>query len=152
MNTENRFWSKVSIRTVEECWEWKGCLSKGNRGGYGEFKHNGRVYKSHRMAWMLINGEIPDGLLVCHKCDNRKCCNPNHLFLGTVQDNNLDRNTKGRTGSSKGESHPLHKLSTQDVLEIQNSSLSQRKLASIYGVGQSHIQRVKTKQVWKHVS
>ena len=105
MNLEERFWSKIDVRKKDDCWEWK----RGSRGnGYGCFKYDGKVIDSHRMVWFLIYGEFPE-LLVCHTCDNRKCCNPNHLFLGTYKDNVDDMMEKGRHGAKKGELNPLYK-------------------------------------------
>ena len=93
-----RFWEKVY---KSACWNWTGSL---NEKGYGLFRIGGRkgkAEKAHRVSWEMFNGPIPENLHVLHLCDNRKCVNPEHLFLGTHQDNMKDMMTKGRCGIRK---------------------------------------------------
>lgn len=93
----SRFWSCVDVNGNRgSCWEWKLCPSAV---GYGRIGYQNLVFYAHRIAWIVTHGLIPEGLLVCHKCDNRLCCNPDHLFLGSRLDNVQDMVTKGRNAS-----------------------------------------------------
>lgn len=100
---EDRFWSQVSQGDVQECWEWQSCL---NPNGYGRIGHGGRGGRkcaAHRVSWEIHYGAIPDSLWVLHKCDNPACVNPNHLFLGSHQDNMDDMIAKGRAAWQKND-------------------------------------------------
>src|SRR3990167_9699429 len=102
------FYRYVEISLVNGCWNWTGSL---NRFGYGLASGHKIGHKSaHRVSWVLYNGEIPVGMQVCHKCDNRKCVNPDHLFLGTATENAKDKYKKGRAKHPFGEGNPKSKL------------------------------------------
>lgn len=95
-NDESRFWSKVS--KTQTCWLW---TDSKHTQGYGFFLSNKKQWKAHRYSWLLAHGQIPKGMCVLHKCDNRMCVRPSHLFLGSKRDNNLDAIRKGRYRSGK---------------------------------------------------
>jgi hypothetical protein len=99
----NRFWPKVEKTSA--CWLWRGALANS---GYGRVWFNRTMYQAHRVAYMLSNGQIPDGVDVCHRCDVKICVRPDHLFLGTRLDNMRDAATKGRV--AKGSQHWTHRI------------------------------------------
>jgi hypothetical protein len=139
--------SKIIIGNPDDCWIWDGKFSSTT--GYGQLMHMYKGYSSHRLAYLLYFKEIPEGLCVLHKCDNRKCVNPNHLFLGTKGENNTDRKNKKR--SSIGENRPLSKLTEDDVRYIKTSEDSSRKLARKFGINKNVILGIRKNITWSHV-
>jgi hypothetical protein len=130
------------------CWVWLGCL---DNHGYGSFRSKGENFKAHRVAFEAFSGVVPDGHVVCHRCDVRYCVNPSHLFVGTQAENLADAVAKGRM--HRGEAHGSAKLSEADVRVICNAEgLSQRELARKFGVTQMTIQRVRSGKAWAHIS
>jgi hypothetical protein len=145
-----RFWSKVRVSEIHECWEWQAGLFEG---GYGQFKVDGQSTQAHRVAWRLSGGTF-DGGHVCHKCDNRKCCNPAHLFDGTPRANVVDAFNKNRRGGRVGEVSNWAKLKEPDVLEIRRrASLGEKRsaLAREYGVVPATIDHIVNRKNWKHI-
>jgi len=147
MNDCERFWSKVEIRAPGECWPWQGTMRSD---GYGRFWMQGRYQRAHRVAWELANGPIPDGLIVCHACDNPPCCNAEHLWVGTDADNIADRKRKGRNNSCRGEKHGRAVLTRKDVDEIRKvyPDLNLRELSQRYGVAQTTVWNVLHGVTW----
>jgi ribosome-binding protein aMBF1 (putative translation factor) len=154
MNNAERFWAKVD--KTDGCWEWTGCVGD----GYGQIGLNGKIIRTHRLSYIIhhpltINLLEHREICVCHKCDNRKCVNPAHLFLGSKGDNNKDRETKGRGNQQKGEKHGRSKLTETDVREIRtryaNGGISQQQLALEYGVSQKLINLIIHRENWKHI-
>lgn len=141
----DRFNSKYKIMD-NDCWEWQYKLTTK---GYGRFRFNNKTYRAHRISYEIHNGAIPSGMHVLHKCDNRKCVNPDHLFIGTNDDNVKDKLSKNR--QCKGINQGLSKLTEQQVLEIRNSNESQVTLAKKYNVTQSLICFVKNRKIWTHI-
>ena len=95
VTVKDRLLRAVKVNKSTGCWEWQGTRNKSGK-GYGHLKIKGRTVSAHRVSFSTFKHEIPKGMLVCHKCDNPTCINPEHLFLGTPKDNVLDRDIKGR--------------------------------------------------------
>lgn len=152
----DRLFSKISIDNADGCWEWQGALAGDRRGKsnrYGQMKVNGRLAYVHRIAYELANGPIPAGLFVLHRCDNTKCCNPAHLFLGTLKDNTRDCEAKGRGNHPAGQKHPMAKLTAWDVWLIRSlhatGEFILQDLAGAFGVRFGHISEIVKGRVWK---
>lgn len=135
------FWSRV--RKSNECWEWQGTIEN----GYGRLCVQYEWLKVHRISWTLKFGAIPRRKLVLHRCDNKICVRPDHLFLGTQADNNKDRDTKGRTHS---------KLVRRQVLEILDlwprNLYTVKHIASSYRVTPASIFAIVQRRTWKHIT
>lgn len=137
------------IQKTNGCWDWNGTPMQ--IWGYGRIKINGRPHKAHRLSYQLFVGDIPDGMLVCHKCDRPICVNPDHLFLGTDLDNQRDCCRKGRHARREGEKHPLAKLSEKDVIFIRGSAESNTQLAIRFKVAKNTIRAARLRATWGHV-
>lgn len=146
---EERFWEKVNKAAAGGCWEWTGSL---HSKGYGQLssKRGRRPHHAHRLSYQMHKGSIPADLLVCHHCDNRKCVNPDHLFLGTPKQNTDDRDRKDRV--RHGDRHPFAKLTANRVKAIRRQAANgatRKALATRYGVSVAAIGHVLAGNTWK---
>jgi hypothetical protein len=155
--TADTFWARVNKGKVNECWEWQGAC---NNTGYGTVAWGGKVYTAHRVAaWLsglVKSKDAPTSkrtpTYVLHKCDNRKCCNPNHFFLGNYSDNQKDAYTKNRKTQPKGASHANAKLTSKQVVQIRkrySQGELQVPLAKEYKVSQMTISLIVRGKTYK---
>lgn len=164
----DRFWQKVNKDgpvpshrpELGNCWEWTGSRSKNS--GYGQTTYpGGKGTSAHRYSWGLHFGTIPPGLHVLHRCDNRPCVRPTHLFLGTAKDNMLDMVAKGRQAdqrghrAAQGSQHGMAKLTESQVLQIRADyakGVTLASLAAAYGVRSSTtISQIVRREHWRHI-
>jgi len=154
------------ILKTDSCWLWTG--AKYGR-GYGHFSINGRSKIASRVAWELWRGPIPSGMCVLHRCDNPPCVNPDHLFLGTIQDNHDDmwRKDRGMPASgdkhwsrkhpesvARGNHHGRRKLNADDVVLIRKervAGLTLREMEAKWGIRQSTLSRICNGLLWAHL-
>jgi hypothetical protein len=141
MRLKDSLMKRIKINKKTGCWEIQGYLDKD---GYGEVSGK----RAHRAAYELFIGEIPPKINVCHKCDNPKCCNPDHLFLGTQKENIKDMMLKGRKDPRFGERNTQNKIKEHQVLEIFNSNDLQHQIAKKYGIDQSTVSYIKSGKLW----
>jgi hypothetical protein len=158
---ESRFWSKV--HKTPTCWEWTASTS---RTGYGTIKYDKKTMLAHRISYQLAYGETPEGALICHTCDNRRCVNPDHLFVGTHKDNTQDAVKKGRMSHgpkhwtnkspkrvARGSRAGLAKLTEKDIPTIRKLALTEplTSIAERYDVMPTTIGQIVRGGTWRHV-
>jgi hypothetical protein len=155
MSLLEKFYNKLpDILNENCCWEWKGTI---DAYGYGNFSYKGKTVKSHRLMYEVYYAEPLENLHCLHKCDNRKCVNPLHLFSGTNLDNRKDKVQKGRcyTGNQKGENNGGSKLTDNQVREIRKLHISKKyttsKLGEMYNVHRSTISYIINNKTYKHL-
>jgi len=147
-----RLWRKTDVRCADECWEWRGRITSS---GYGQISYKAGLIYTHRAAWMVTNGPVPEGKQVCHTCDNRACVNPHHLWIGDHKLNALDMEAKGRSRHPRGEMASKAKLTEPQVLEIrrrwEEDHPRYTALAREFGVTGPTIRAIVERRSWKHI-
>lgn len=137
----------VEVGEPDECWVWRGY----KQFGYGQSQYQGRIHQAHRLAFLLANGHWPTPCCL-HRCDNRACCNPAHLFEGTQLDNMADKVSKQR--QARGESHYATHLTAADVRAIRSRRADGETLAALgraFGVSKQAIRMIALGRTWRHV-
>jgi HNH endonuclease len=146
-----RFWEKVvKLDGEDSCWEWTAALL--TSGGYGVINIKGVAVRAHRWSYEESFGEIPKGMMVCHHCDNPKCVRPDHLFLGTAEDNNLDMWEKGRKGVFTPEKvqrlRALYEKYKPRQKRAKMGELTHKRIADWFGVSKATISHLLTGRNW----
>lgn len=150
------FWAKVNkdgptqSHMESPCWEWTG--ARFVPAGYGQVYFKGRPYAAHRVAWVVTHTWPGPGMCVCHRCDHRTCVRPDHLWLGTSQENTADKMAKGRYRTAIREDHPMSKLTEVQVAEIRRlacqGEMTGRAIARQFGVSYATISLIKNYKIW----
>lgn len=147
---EEKFNKKID--KTETCWNWLGRL---DNGGYGRFCiGNGKWHKAHRISYTLFKGDIPDGLVVRHLCNNTKCVNPEHLEIGTHKQNTADMYASNRQPNKKGSHNGRNKFIEKDILEIRqwiDFGYTHQQVADSFNTTQGHITNIINKKAWSHI-
>lgn len=150
---QERFDSKVELIPFSTCWWWTGAI----RRGYGQIDVKNRSMGAHRVSYELHKGDIPEGLFVCHTCDNRSCVNPAHLWVGTHQDNVDDMVSKGRQARGghgpAGEDHGCARLTEDDIHAIRKlaGTDTHKNIGAPFGITKEHAGRIIRRQAWSHI-
>lgn len=140
-----RFEEKYCPEPNTGCWLW----TANTRGRYGRMWDGEGYSSAHKISYRLYRGEVPERVCVCHTCDTPTCVNPEHLFLGTVQDNMTDKVKKGR--HTFGTKHPKVKLTDDLALAVYREEGFQREVAALYGISQRLVWNIKNKKTWRHI-
>ena len=152
ITAEQRFWNCVDTSTgPDSCWIWTGNIVR----RYGQISYGGKMWRAHRLSYLLHHGSIPENVLVLHNCpdgDNPLCVNPRHLWLGTNADNTQDAANKNRM--AYGERSPMAKISTEDARAIFMlcGTMSQQKIADLFGINQAAVSSIHLRQTWRRAT
>jgi hypothetical protein len=145
------FWKKVRLVSPGECWEWTGYV---NKHGYGVTSWDQKSMLSHRKAYKLTTGALPDdGKVLCHTCDNPPCCNPAHLFVGTGSENMQDSIAKGRFRRACGDANGKTKLLTPAVLDVRarfSRGETQTEISRELNINRSTVRNIVHRRTWKY--
>lgn len=145
-----RFWSKVDVAISDgQCWPWRAHVAAD---GYGKFRADGVTFQAHRIAWQVANGRDPGPLVIRHKCDNRQCCNPQHLEVGTQVENMADMVARGRSARGEANSHAV--LTEADVMAIRARIAAgemNTEIARDYPITHSMVSRIRRGKAWVSV-
>lgn len=151
-NNPEDFWKKIDRSGgPNACWNWMAGL---DRGGYGNANYRGKQYIAHRLAYKLTHGEVPR--MLCHTCDNRRCCNPTHVYAGNPKANRRDQDDRGRrVNHPKGSACVNARLTDEQVVEIRRGysigNVIHKELAAKYGVTSGAIRDIVAGVNWKHL-
>lgn len=152
LTLESRFWRNIDKSSVDGCWP---CKTDDAYEGYGKIHAYGKLWIASRLSWHIHFGEIPDGMFVCHHCDNPPCVRPDHLFLGTQLENMRDKHAKGRAVNPSGEDSCLAILTNEDVLkifELDGLGYSSPRIESVVGkVSARYIRSILNGEGWSHL-
>lgn len=139
-----RFEAKFEPCPITGCFLWNACT---NADGYGFFRYGGKPQRAHRVAYEIYVREVPEGLCVCHRCDVPWCVNPEHLFLGTRLDNNVDRDRKDRGNTAK-----LTSEQAREIYQRVHAGERQTDIASAYQINRVTVSDIKLGKIWAHVT
>lgn len=151
-NTPEEFWANIERKGPDDCWPWCG---RRMSNGYGQFSYASKSWNAGRLAFVLTTGQSAAGLDVCHTCDNRACCNPAHLFLGTRAENLQDMRDKGRDVIPLGTHNGRAKLNpslVRLIRKLANDGISGRAIGRKIGVDNKTVRQVIAGKIWKHVT
>jgi hypothetical protein len=143
---QERFWRNVDKKSEDECWKWIGAF---NHSTYGILCWSNKRVFAHRASWIVHNGDIPNGMLVCHKCDNPACVNPNHLFLGTQLENMMDAKNKDRCIRGERGRHTLTEDQVKQIRVLASTKEhTQIEIGEIFGISRVHVWYLVNRKSW----